>query len=86
MSILSAAVTLFLVMDPIGNTPTFVALLKDVPEARRSRVILRENLFDIDGTDWAKLSVSIKKNRPLQTDWLHGQQKVSGARPCCWWC
>ena len=32
-------------MDPLGNIPNFMAALKNVPEARRSRIILRECLF-----------------------------------------
>jgi MarC family membrane protein len=42
ISFSSAVVVLLLVMDPIGNVPLFVALLKDVDPARRSRVIVRE--------------------------------------------
>lgn len=38
----SSVFTLTLVMDPLGNIPMFVAALKNVPEARRRRVILRE--------------------------------------------
>jgi len=38
----SAVVVLLLVMDPIGNVPLFVALLKQVPPERRTRVIVRE--------------------------------------------
>lgn len=45
MSILSAAITLFLMMDPIGNVPAFAALLKDVDARRRSAVVLRENFI-----------------------------------------
>ncbi len=45
MSILSAAMILFLMMDPIGNVPLFAALLKDVDSRRRSWVVLRENLI-----------------------------------------
>ena len=45
MSILTIALTLLLVMDPLGNIPNFMAVLKSVPEARRSRIILRECLF-----------------------------------------
>ena len=41
----SAAATLFLVLDPFGNMPIVVALLKDVPPHRRPWVILREGLF-----------------------------------------
>ncbi|MEK7737279.1 MAG: MarC family protein [Pseudomonadota bacterium] len=39
---LSAVVLLFLVLDPIGNIPIVLSLLRQVPEARRWRVILRE--------------------------------------------
>jgi len=45
MSVWSAALTLFLVLDPIGNLPVLLAMLKDVPPARRRWVILRESLF-----------------------------------------
>lgn len=44
-TIFSAAVTLFLMMDPIGNVPAFAALLKDVDARRRSKAVLREHLF-----------------------------------------
>jgi multiple antibiotic resistance protein len=42
MKLLSAVVTLFLIMDPIGNIPFFLSALKDVREERRLKVILRE--------------------------------------------
>jgi len=42
MALLSAGVTLFLVMDPLGNIPLFLSVLKTGPEARRRRVVLRE--------------------------------------------
>lgn len=42
MELMSAVVTLFLVMDPLGNIPLFLSVLKTVPEARRRRVVLRE--------------------------------------------
>ena len=42
MSFASAVVILLLVMDPIGNIPLFVSLLRQVEPARRARVILRE--------------------------------------------
>jgi multiple antibiotic resistance protein len=41
----SAALTLFLVMDPLGNVPVFLSVLQDVPPERRRRVILREMLI-----------------------------------------
>lgn len=45
MNIYSAAVTLFLVMDPLGNIPVFLSLLNQVDPQRRTRIILRENLI-----------------------------------------
>ena len=42
VSFTSAVVILLLVMDPIGNIPLFVSLLRHVEPARRTRVILRE--------------------------------------------
>ncbi|HQX57055.1 MAG TPA: YhgN family NAAT transporter [Pyrinomonadaceae bacterium] len=45
MEILFAALTLFLIMDPIGNIPPFLAVLKDVPTERRRPVLIRELLL-----------------------------------------
>ncbi|WP_281645355.1 YhgN family NAAT transporter [Parendozoicomonas sp. Alg238-R29] len=45
MEIWSAALTLFLIMDPLGNLPVFMSILKSVPEERRSKVLLRELLI-----------------------------------------
>ncbi len=45
MDMLSAVVTLFLVMDPLGNVPLFLSILKTVPPARRRIVLVREILF-----------------------------------------
>ncbi|MEQ1870542.1 MAG: YhgN family NAAT transporter [Vicinamibacterales bacterium] len=42
MDIMSAVVTLFLVMDPLGNVPMFLSVLKTVAPHRRRRVLLRE--------------------------------------------
>jgi MarC family membrane protein len=44
MTIQSAAILLFLVIDPLGNIPFFLASLKPVPANRQSRVIVRELL------------------------------------------
>ena len=41
----SAAVLLFLVMDPLGNIPLFLSALRRVPPERLRRVILREMLI-----------------------------------------
>ena len=45
MSILSAAIILFLIMDPIGNAPTFMAVLGNVAPEKRLRIIVREMLI-----------------------------------------
>jgi len=42
MEIFAVAVTLFLIMDPLGNIPIFLSVLKSVPEHRRRRVLIRE--------------------------------------------
>jgi len=44
MTVLSAAILLFLVMDPLGNILLFVTALKGVPAHRRRRVVARELL------------------------------------------
>ncbi|HBN14577.1 MAG TPA: Marc family transporter [Pseudohongiella sp.] len=45
METFAAAVTLFLIMDPLGNIPIFLSVLSRVPEHRRRRVLLRELLI-----------------------------------------
>jgi len=42
VSFASAVVILVLVMDPVGNIPLFISVLRTVKPARRARVILRE--------------------------------------------
>jgi multiple antibiotic resistance protein len=45
MSFISAVVTLFLVMDPLGNVPIFLSVLKQVRPERRRTVVIREVLI-----------------------------------------
>lgn len=45
MDILSAVITLFLIMDPLGNIPLFLSVLKTVRPERRQRVLIREIVF-----------------------------------------
>lgn len=45
MKIFSAVVTLFLIMDPIGNIPVFLSVLKTVAPERRNRILVREVLL-----------------------------------------
>jgi multiple antibiotic resistance protein len=42
VDLLSAVVTLFLVMDPLGNVPLFLSILKTVTPERRRIVLVRE--------------------------------------------
>ena len=41
----SATLTLFLVMDPLGNVPVFLTLLKDFEGRKRRQIIVREMLI-----------------------------------------
>lgn len=42
MSLFSLSLTLFLLMDSIGNVPIFISLLKEVKASRRQFIIFRE--------------------------------------------
>ena len=42
MELLAPAVTMFLVMDPLGNVPLFLSVLRTVDPARRRAVLVRE--------------------------------------------
>jgi len=44
MTILSAATLLFLILDPLGNIPVFLGLLRRLP-ARRQRVVMARELL-----------------------------------------
>lgn len=45
MTIFSAALLLFLVMDPLGNIPLFMTTMKTVPLERQRLVLIREQIF-----------------------------------------
>ena len=45
MSTVSAGILLFLIMDPLGNIPLFLSLLKNVAPERRRFVLVRELLI-----------------------------------------
>ncbi|MFA6580008.1 MAG: MarC family protein [Elusimicrobiota bacterium] len=45
MGLLSCAAILFLVMDPLGNIPVFLGLLKGIPPEKCRRIIVREHFF-----------------------------------------
>ena len=43
----SAMLTLFLIMDPLGNLPIVVAILKNINAERRMKVLVRELLLSL---------------------------------------
>lgn len=45
MEFFSAILTLFLIMDPIGNVPLFINFLKDVDDRRKLWVVARESVI-----------------------------------------
>ena len=45
MTLASAALLLFLILDPLGNIPVFLGLLKPLPPERRRIVLARELLI-----------------------------------------
>lgn len=47
LSLFSIALTLFLVANPIGNSPTLVTLVKDFPFNRQRFIMLRESFFSL---------------------------------------
>lgn len=47
MSFISAVITLFFVMDPLGNVPIFVSVLSEVPPERRTKILIRECLISL---------------------------------------
>ena len=46
-SILSTAILLMLVIDPFGNVPVILSILKDVPLEKRKAIIVRETLIGL---------------------------------------
>lgn len=46
-TVLSLALTFFLVANPIGNSPTMMALLKDYAFDRQRKIVLREGLISL---------------------------------------
>lgn len=47
MDVITAAVMLFLIMDPVGNLPVFLSILRPFPEARRRKIMIRELLISL---------------------------------------
>ena len=45
MDVSAAVITLLLIMDPVGNIPAFLSILKTVPVERRRIVLVREILL-----------------------------------------
>ncbi|MUG03762.1 hypothetical protein ECC01_22675, partial [Bacillus tequilensis] len=45
MTVVSAALLLFLILDPLGNIPIFLGLLRTLPPERQRKVLVRELLI-----------------------------------------
>jgi MarC family membrane protein len=45
MTVFSATLLLFLVLDPVGNVPAFLCILKDTEPGRQRHIIIRELLI-----------------------------------------
>ena len=45
MTVWAGTLMLYLILDPVGNTPLLITLLKDTAPRRRAWVIVRENLI-----------------------------------------
>lgn len=45
LTTLSIAFSLFILMDPMGNVPIFISLLKEISSKRQRRIIFRELLI-----------------------------------------
>jgi len=42
VTVLAAILLLIIIMDPIGNVPVFLSILKNIPMERRKKIIIRE--------------------------------------------
>ena len=45
MSLIAMTLSLFLLIDPVGNIPFFISILKDIPRKRQFQIIFRELLI-----------------------------------------
>ena len=45
MDLLSAALLLFLVMDPVGNVPVFISTIGHYDKRKQQKIIIRESLI-----------------------------------------
>lgn len=68
MSLISAIILFFLVLDPIGNIPLFLCALKNVPSEKHLRIIFREATI---GLGFLLLFLALGKHL---LSWLHVSQ------------
>ncbi len=47
MTIIQLALTFFIVTNPIGNSPTIIALIKNHPLKAQQKILLRESIFSM---------------------------------------
>jgi multiple antibiotic resistance protein len=72
MTMLSAAILLFLILDPLGNVPVFLSLLKPLTPQRRRIVLARELLIAL-----AVLFLFLYAGRPILEAMHLRQESVS---------
>jgi len=65
---LSIAFTLFLLMNPVGNVPLYMSILKNIPHERHKKIIVREMVFA-----WVIMIIFIFLGQAL-LDFLHINQ------------
>jgi len=69
-SILSAAVMLFFLMDPLGNIPILLSVLSGIPPRRQRKIIIREVIMAL-----VILLIFLVGGKPL-LDFMHLQQEA----------
>lgn len=77
--LISAIVTLFLIMDPLGNVPIFLSVLKSVPQERRRRIVVREVLIAYG----VLLVFLLLGDHALQVLHIEQERSASPAASCC---
>lgn len=45
LTLLTVTLTLFLIMDPLGNVQSYLTLFKDIPPAKQKKIVIREMLI-----------------------------------------
>ena len=90
MTTISAALLLFLILDPLGNLPVFLSLLKPLPTARRRivpyRLVLRQREYRWCGARYPRIACDPGDESRRSADRRIGRGRTEGgwhaATPC----